>query len=176
MKQTRLGASLALALAAAGLLAACGASSTAGTGPYGGPASSAASPTATATPSGVSLVSTATVTLGGSSKVILTNAQGFTLYYLTSDSSTQATCTGACATNWPPLLAAADASLSAPGLPGKLSVLAGANGRQVLYNGHPLYRFARDTAPGQTNGQGIAGKWYAATPDLASASSAGTYG
>ena len=49
-----------------------------------------------------------------------------------------------------------------------LTVFAGPNGNQVLYNGHPLYSWARDTAAGQATGQGIGG-FLVATPDLAAA-------
>ena len=35
---------------------------------------------------------------------------------------------------------------------------------QVTYNGLPLYRFANDTAAGQTNGEGVAGLWSVAKP------------
>jgi predicted lipoprotein with Yx(FWY)xxD motif len=48
-----------------------------------------------------------------------------------------------------------------------LSVLQGANGAQVEYNGHPLYTFVGDSAPGQTNGQGKGGVWFVVTPDIA---------
>jgi hypothetical protein len=41
------------------------------------------------------------------------------------------------------------------------------NGMQVLYNGHPLYRYSGDTAPGDTHGDGIEGKWHVATPNVA---------
>ncbi len=41
-----------------------------------------------------------------------------------------------------------------------------ANGNQGEYNGHPLYTFASDTAPGQTNGEGVGGIWFVATPGL----------
>jgi len=42
-----------------------------------------------------------------------------------------------------------------------------ANGNQVEYNGHLLYAYSGDTAPGQTNGEGLLGKWFVATPGLA---------
>jgi hypothetical protein len=44
-------------------------------------------------------------------------------------------------------------------------VLSDGNGRQVTYNGHPLYTFADDTA-GQVTGQGVQ-DFFVATPGLA---------
>ncbi|HEV2284230.1 MAG TPA: hypothetical protein VGX75_17730 [bacterium] len=54
----------------------------------------------------------------------------------------------------------------APSLPGRLDVVRDVHGQQLSYNGHSLYRYAKDTAPGQTNGEGVAGKWFVAAPDL----------
>ena len=45
---------------------------------------------------------------------------------------------------------------------------------QVVYNGHPLYEYTGDSAAGQANGEGIMGKWYAATPTLATGAGPGT--
>ena len=61
------------------------------------------------------------------------------------------------------------------------SVLNGANGKQVLANGHPLYTFAQDKAAGDTKGEGLFGKWHVATPSItaavaASASATSRYG
>jgi predicted lipoprotein with Yx(FWY)xxD motif len=53
------------------------------------------------------------------------------------------------------------------GVTGKLTVIVGSNGRQVLYNGHPLYRFKSDASSGDAKGEGIGGVWYVVTPDLA---------
>jgi len=105
--------------------------------------------------------------LNGNSETILTNAQGMTLYYFIPDTATKAACTGTCAGIWPPLLFAGTSSpASATPLPGTLSVVTDANGQQVEYNGHPLYTYSKDTAPGQTNGEGFKGKWFVATPTL----------
>ncbi|HLX39025.1 MAG TPA: hypothetical protein VKR42_00750, partial [Ktedonobacteraceae bacterium] len=67
----------------------------------------------------------------------------------------------------PPLLfTGAGSPTSATPLTGTLSVVTDANGQQIEYNGHPLYIFSKDTAPGQTSGEGFNGKWFVATPTL----------
>ncbi len=97
--------------------------------------------------------------------MLLTNAQGKTLYYFTLDTPTKIACTDQCAVAWPPFLADSETLAGSSGLPGKLSVLNGPHGRQVLYNGHPLYTYSRD-APGDAAGEGIGGRWFVAIPDL----------
>jgi predicted lipoprotein with Yx(FWY)xxD motif len=144
---------------------ACGSSSYTTTGGSGG-----TTPT-TASSSSAAIIKTATATVNGNSVTILTNAQGMTLYYFKPDTATNAACTGSCAGNWPPLLFTGPGTpSSATTLPGTLSIVADANGPQVEYNGHPLYRFSGDTAAGQTHGEGILGKWFVATSDLATQS------
>ena len=138
---------------------ACGSASSTSTGSSGGttPSSSAA------------IIKTTPATVNGQSVTILTNAQGMTLYYFKPDTATTSACTGACASNWPPLVFTISGSpASANALPGTLSVVADANGQQVEYNGHLLYRFSGDTAPGQTHGEGIKGIWFVATTTLSS--------
>lgn len=127
----------------------------------------AATPTPAAS-TGAAIVKTASATVGGKAVTILTNAQGMTLYYFTPDTSTKSACTSGCASSWPPLLFAGTGNpQAAVKLPGELEVYANANGKQITYNDHPLYTFSGDTAPGQTNGQGVGGKWFVATVDLA---------
>src|SRR5437588_11070747 len=149
-------------------IAACGSSTTPGGGPYGGSTNPPASTPPTTGGSGSSaVIQTATVTVKGQSETVLTNAQGMTLYYFTPDSVKQSACSGACAQTWPPLVfTGSGGPTSSTTLAGKLSVQMDANGRQVEYNGHPLYTFSGDTAPGQTNGEGLLGKWFVATPSL----------
>ena len=140
-------------------IAACGSS----TGSTGGSTST----TSTVVP----VVKTAMATVKGQSQTILTNAQGMTLYYFTADTATKAACSGTYAGIWPPLLfSATGAPTSATSLTGTLSVVTDANGTQVEYNGHPLYTYSKDTAPGQTNGEGLFGKWFVATPTLSGTS------
>jgi predicted lipoprotein with Yx(FWY)xxD motif len=148
-------------------LAACGSTaSSAGTG---------------SSPNGTQVVQTATATVSGQSETILTDTHGMTLYYFDPDSPTKIACTGGCASTWPPLTTTADNVTGGPGLTLTFSVLNGANGKQVLANGHPLYTFAQDKAPGDTKGDGLFGKWHVATPSIkaavaASASATSRYG
>jgi len=111
-------------------------------------------------------VNIATATVRGKREKILTDARGMALYYLTSDTPTKAACTGACAKIWPPVLSKSTPTHPAA-LPGKLSVVTDANGHQVGYNGHLLYTYSGDTAPGQAAGDGLYGKWFVAKPHLA---------
>jgi len=155
MKRAVAAAMSGICVIAALVAAGCGASSN------GGNAGAQASPS----------ITTATATVGGKSKTILTDTRGMSLYYFTSDSDTSVACTkdNGCTATWSPLLAPSSGSpASTATLPGLLSELAGANGNQVSYNGHPLYTYSGDSAPGDTKGDGVEGKWFVATPDLAS--------
>ena len=131
------------------------------------PTTSAATPTSSTSSAGNVVVKTATITVGGKQTTVLTNVQGMTLYYFTPDTATTTACTGGCASNWPPLLASGSQVAASTQLSGALATLNDANGDQVTYNGHPLYTYKADSAPGQANGQGVGGKWFVATPDLA---------
>ena len=112
-------------------------------------------------------IQTATATVSGKSETILTNTQGMTLYYRTTDMPPTTVCSGGCASAWPPLLVSgSNTPTSTTSLPGKLSAQADANGAQVEYNGHPLYTYSGDTAPGQTTGEGVGGIWHVVTPSL----------
>jgi predicted lipoprotein with Yx(FWY)xxD motif len=148
-------------------IVACGNATTSGGGSYGSGSSTPPASTPNTGGTSTSVIQTATVTINGKSQTVLTNAQGMTLYYFTPDSATQTACTGQCAQNWPPLFFSGSGSpTSSANLSGKLSVLQDVNGSQIEYNGHLLYAFAGDMAAGQTNGQGLFGKWFVATPDL----------
>ncbi len=120
-------------------------------------------------------VQTASSSLG----TILVAANGRTLYELDSDTATMSSCTAACAMLWPPLTVTGTPVAGAGVNQSLLTVLRDANGTQVVYNGHPLYEFAQDTAAGDVKGQGFAGNiWHVLTaagqPVLTAASSATT--
>ncbi len=137
-------------------------SSNGGGGRYG----SGGGTTPTANTSG-SVIKIATVTVDGTSESVLTNAQGLTLYFRTSDAPPSTVCSGGCASAWPPLvMSGSSAPTSAASLPGKLTIVADANGNQVEYNGHPLYTYSGDKASGQTTGEGVGGVWHVVTLNL----------
>ncbi|MBC2639796.1 MULTISPECIES: hypothetical protein [unclassified Rhodococcus (in: high G+C Gram-positive bacteria)] len=96
---------------------------------------------------------------------VLTNGDGFTLYLFDEDTSTTIGCTGPCADIWPPALGTPSAGAPLPGSVGTTTRPDGAE--QATYDGHPLYRFAKDTAPGQTSGDGVKGTWHVVKVDTA---------
>src|SRR5579884_3881581 len=150
-------------------IAACGNNSSTGSR-YGG-GSTGSTPTTSGNGS-ASAVKTASATINGKAETILTNAQGMTLYYRTSDTATSV-CSGACAQAWPPLLFSGSGAPTGSGtLAGSLTVSTNVNGQQVEYNGHPLYTYTGDTSPGQANGEGFGGVWFVVPTDLAPSSSA----
>ena len=161
------------------ILAACGSSTSGSTTPsstggtaqtssgYGGGRYGSGGGITPTTSSSGTIIKTATVTVNGASESVLTNAQGRTLYYRTSDAPPSTVCSGGCAGAWPPLVMSGSSTpASATSLPGKLTVVADANGNQVEYNGHPLYTYTGDTGPGQTTGEGVGGVWHVVTLSL----------
>ncbi len=181
MKHSRNFIFLIMGLALAFVLAACGSSS--GTGSYGvvnstsnggqTPTTPASTPTPGSTGSAVT-IKTATMNVKGKSITALVSNQGLTLYYNTSDTASSV-CSGGCASAWPPLVSSSVPS-SAASLPGALSLLTDANGSQVTYNGHPLYTYSGDSAPGQTNGEGVGGVWFVAPANLAASTGSNSSG
>jgi predicted lipoprotein with Yx(FWY)xxD motif len=105
--------------------------------------------------------------------MVLTNAKGFTLYWFAPDTSTASNCNGSCATFWPPVKGPATAG---SGVTGKLGTVTRSDGStQATYNGHPLYTYVGDHAPGQATGNGLnvsGGLWYEVTVTGAAAPAA----
>jgi predicted lipoprotein with Yx(FWY)xxD motif len=115
------------------------------------------------------------------SATVLTNAKGFTLYSFAPDTPTTSKCNGTCAHNWPPVKGPATAA----GVKGSFGTIKRADGSvQATFDGHPLYTFIGDTAPGQNKGNGLnaaGGLWHeittaGTTPAGTSSSSSGGYG
>ncbi|HLW48991.1 MAG TPA: hypothetical protein VKW09_14660 [bacterium] len=117
-------------------------------------------------------VGTAAVRIHGKIRQVLTDANGMTLYYLATDAPVRSTCTGECARVWPPFISAA-AVTSDGALRGRVRLVNTDNGSQVSYNGHLLYRYSGDTAPGQANGDGVGGRWWVADTELQAGASSG---
>jgi predicted lipoprotein with Yx(FWY)xxD motif len=93
---------------------------------------------------------------------IVVDAKGMTAYIYTPDKpgSGKSACTGECAALWP-AITTSSAAAHADGIAGKLGTIKGVDGKpQVTLNGHPLYTYAQDSAPGDVNGQGVMGIWY----------------
>ena len=86
---------------------------------------------------------------------ILVDSQGRTLYLFQKDSGTTSTCAGACASDWPPLMANGKPTAGSGASVSLLGASARSGQPQVTYNGHPLYLYEGDQKPGDTNGQGV---------------------
>jgi predicted lipoprotein with Yx(FWY)xxD motif len=158
----------AAGLAAAALLAAgCGSSSSS---KPAAPAASSPAPAASGPASAGAALKAATI--GG--VPVLTNAKGHTLYWFVPDTPAKSNCNGACASYWPPVPGPATAGA---GVTGKLATIKRSDGStQATYDGHPLYTYIGDTAPGQAHGNGInlsGGVWHEMTASGAAAPSPG---
>jgi len=150
---------LAASAAAAVALAACSSSGTPSAASSGGndPAAGA--------------VSVKTAKIG--SATVLTNANGFTLYSFSPDTSTSSKCNGKCATVWPPV----EGPVTAAGITGTFGTITRADGStQATFDGHPLYAYVGDASPGQAKGNGLnaaGGLWTEITPSISTAAGAG---
>jgi len=144
---------VALAVAIAG----CGGSG--GSGGDGGAYGAARAPAPSS--GGKASVKLASTKLGS----VLVDAKGRTLYLFEADKGPMSACSGACASVWPPLTTSGKPSAGAGVTASKLGTTKRSDGAtEVTYNGHPLYTYAGDSAPGQTSGQGLddyGAEWYA---------------
>jgi plastocyanin/predicted lipoprotein with Yx(FWY)xxD motif len=151
----------ALLAATAFLVAACsGAAAT---------ASPTTAPTATAAASASAAGAAYQVVVAQNAKLgaYLTGEDGKSLYLLTADSSNKSTCSGGCATAWPPFeLDPGESVTAGTGVTGALTTITRADDgkQQVAYNGIPLYYFAKDTKAGDINGQGVKSVWFLVAP------------
>lgn len=129
-------------LATAALVTACGSSS-------GHAARSADATAPAAAGSGASLELT-----GGH----LADGSGRTVYLWEGDHGGTSSCSGACASVWPPVTASGTPTAGSGLTAADLTTVKRTDGRtQLVYAGHPLYYYAGDSAPGQTTGQGSHG-------------------
>src|SRR5262245_51581614 len=95
---------------------------------------------------------------------ILVDSKGRTLYLFEKDKSGKSACYAQCAKDWPPLLTTGKPTAAPAAKASLLGTTRRTNGTmQVTYAHHPLYRYAGDSRPGQTNGQGshnFGAEWY----------------
>jgi predicted lipoprotein with Yx(FWY)xxD motif len=162
---------LPAAAAAAAALVACSSS---------GAASPSSSGSSTSSPAASAAGTVTTAKIGGAT--VLTSSKGFTLYSFAPDTPTTSKCNGTCAQNWPPV----KGPVTAAGVTGTFGTIKRSDGSaQATFDGHPLYTFVGDTAPGQAKGNGLnaaGGLWHeittsgAAAPAPAGGSSSGSGG
>jgi len=122
--------------------------------------------TATAVPAGASGATTLRLVSHGSLGKILVNGAGMTVYIFTADGPNKPTCTGGCASAWPPVTVAKGAKPKGGSGVSHLGTVLSAGKLQVTWNHHPLYTYALDTKAGDVNGNGVkegSGVWWAAT-------------
>jgi predicted lipoprotein with Yx(FWY)xxD motif len=122
-----------------------------------------ASSTGTVQQPGGMLLNVASDSAGNS---YLTAYNGMTLYVTSKDTMASSTCTGSCASTWPPYTTATASSLTpGAGITGAVGTITRSDGSmQITYRGIPLYFYSADSAPGQETGQGFGGVWSVATP------------
>lgn len=170
-------------LAAVGLVAlalvasACGKSNDTGSGgtTTGGSTTNGGGSTTGGTTMGGASSSSATVATAkvGSLGTVLVDANGMTLYHLDGETASKFVCTGGCTSAWPPVQSAGTPN-AGDGATGTLDTVMRPDGiTQVTYDGLPLYTFSGDSKPGDANGQGVQGAWFAVTPDGKDAKASG---
>ena len=152
-----------LAGVAAFALAACGSSSKSSSPPTtaSSPTSAAAASSTTA-PGSPAEATAATVALAQNAKIgkpILVNDKGMTLYVWDNDKTPgKASCTGGCATAWPPLYVTSTPTYGTGLNAAMFSTVTGPNGqKQLAVNGKPLYRWSADATAGDATGQNVNG-------------------
>ncbi|QSY49249.1 MULTISPECIES: hypothetical protein [Streptomyces] len=105
----------------------------------------------------------------GALNPVVVNGAGFTLYRFDKDtaSPSKSTCNGECASTWPPVVVARGGKIFLDGVDkSKVGTVKRDDGTlQVTVGGWPVYRFSKDTKPGETKGQGVGGTWFGVTPD-----------
>ena len=157
--RSSLGPLAGLAAAVALAVAACAGASTPTPAP---PAAASVAPAASGSADEYQLTVATSATAGK----YLAGKDGLALYIFTKDTGTTSACYDACAKSWPPFeVGAGESATAGEGVTGALGTTTRTDGTtQVTYAGAPLYYFAGDKAAGDTNGQGLKGVWFLATP------------
>jgi predicted lipoprotein with Yx(FWY)xxD motif len=104
----------------------------------------------------------------GSLGTFLVGTNGRTLYLFEKDKTKKSTCSGSCATAWPPLLTTGHPKAAGSAKASLLGTTKRSDGTtQVTYKGHPVYYFVKDKKPGDAKGEGInafGAEWYVMSP------------
>lgn len=166
MKRTTL-LTAAAAVALSLVLASCGSSSGYGDDDDSSSSSGSSDTTAAATadaPAAETAGASVALSEVGDLGEVLVDAEGFTLYLFAQDDGTTSACSGPCLDSWPPAVADGEPEAGEGVDASLLSVADGAAPDQLVYNGHLLYRFSGDAAPGDANGAEIP-SWNAVDAD-----------
>ncbi|MGH2911562.1 MAG: COG4315 family predicted lipoprotein [Solirubrobacteraceae bacterium] len=100
--------------------------------------------------------------------ILAVGSKKMTVYMFEGDKGTTSSCTGACASVWPPVTTSGTPTTSGAASSSDLGTITRSDGTtQVTYKGHPLYFFAKDKDSGDAYGQGVHGfgaDWYVLAP------------
>jgi predicted lipoprotein with Yx(FWY)xxD motif len=154
--KTRTSSTILGAVIVALALAGCATSGGTSSGSSGS-GSTSSSPSAAAKDAGVASTKFGSVIVDG---------KGMTAYFFNKDTANSGTsaCTGQCATLWQ-AITSTSATPSVSGVTATVATITGvAGGKQITINGRPIYTYSKDTAPGDTNGEGVGGLWYVVSP------------
>jgi predicted lipoprotein with Yx(FWY)xxD motif len=133
--------------------------------------STAATTTPSSTASAPSAAAATTVSVKHASKlgtILAAGPKKMTVYLFEADKGSSSSCSGACASAWPPVTTSGKALAGAGSNGADLGTLTRPDGTtQVTYKGHPLYYFVKDKDSGDSYGQGskaFGASWYVLAP------------
>ncbi|WBO62404.1 SCO0930 family lipoprotein [Streptomyces camelliae] len=99
---------------------------------------------------------------------IIVDKNGRTVYRFLKDKAWPkviSNCAGACLQKWPAVAPVKPEDTQGVKKKGLMGFTRPDGAKQMTVNCWPIYTFSGDTAPGDTNGQGVGGTWYAVAPD-----------
>jgi len=162
MSRTRIAVAVAVSAVALGLLlGACGQTETTS----GAPTGKSETEVALANAGQQAATTVAAAEVEGLGQAVV-DGDGFTLYRFDKDTNSPPTsnCDDDCAAAWPPVIADGDITTDGVDESAVGTVTRSDGTAQVTVGGWPVYRYAKDLAPGQANGQGVGGTWFGVTP------------
>jgi predicted lipoprotein with Yx(FWY)xxD motif len=146
-----------LALAGVLVIAGCGGGGSSSTSSEPSESESSSKTTSSSGSGGGTIASAPIEGLGS----VLVDSEGMTVYEFTVDKGTKSECYGECEAAWPPVVAEGKPTAGEGAMSSALGTTKRKDGTmQVTYEGHPLYTFAEDSAPGEANGNEVEGTWF----------------